>query len=99
MAGRAEARVYIVGDASGFHATMRKATWSAMAFSAKMQAIGGQMQRVGRGMTYGLTVPLAIAGAASVKMALEFEDSMTKISALVGAKCVLRSWDQHTMFG
>ena len=77
MARRAEARVYIVGDASGFHSAMRKATWSAMSFQAKMQAIGGQMQRTGRSMTYGLTLPLALAGAASVKMALEFEDSMT----------------------
>lgn len=83
--GRAEARVYIVGDANGFHAACRKATWSAMSMQAKMNAIGGQMQRVGRGMTMGLTLPIVAAGTASVKMALDFEASMSKIRTLVGA--------------
>ena len=42
MARRAEARVYILADSTGFHSTLRKAAWSAMSFQAKLQAIGAE---------------------------------------------------------
>ncbi len=43
------------------------------------------MKRTGQNMTRSLTMPLIALGAASVKLATDFETSMTKISTLVGA--------------
>ena len=43
------------------------------------------MQRIGSNLSTNITAPLALVGTASVKMALEFETSMTKIQTLVGA--------------
>lgn len=49
----------------------------------KLVRLGSGMQSVGRSMTLGLTLPLVAVGAASVKLSLEFEDSMKKIQGLV----------------
>ena len=43
------------------------------------------MKRVGSNLTSKVTMPLALAGGASIKMAIDFEASMTKIQTLVGA--------------
>ena len=82
---KAEAKVYVLGDARGFHAAMKRAQWSAMSFQQKMMAIGGQMKKTGRTLTRNLTVPLLAVGAVSVKLAADFESSATKIEALAGA--------------
>jgi TP901 family phage tail tape measure protein len=42
------------------------------------------MQSVGGGLSRSLTLPLVAAGLASVKMAFDFDKSMTQIKALVG---------------
>ena len=46
---------------------------------------GSKMKNVGSNLTSKVTMPLALAGGASIKMALDFESSMTKIQTLVGA--------------
>ena len=46
---------------------------------------GSKMKNVGSSLTSKVTMPLALAGGASIKMALDFETSMTKIRTLVGA--------------
>lgn len=46
------------------------------AASSKLQAVGFAAQR--------LTMPLAIAGGASIKMAIDFEDSISKMERLAG---------------
>jgi TP901 family phage tail tape measure protein len=46
---------------------------------------GSKMKRVGSNLTSKVTMPLALAGGASIKMAIDFESSMTKIQTLVGA--------------
>ena len=84
MARRAEAKVYIVGDTRGFHTAMRRATWSAMTFGAKMRAIGGTMQSVGKRMTMGLTLPIVAMGVAAVKVAADFDKAMTNSTAIMG---------------
>ena len=50
-----------------------------------LKRFGGKMQRIGSNLSTNITAPLALVGTASVKMALEFETSMTKIQTLVGA--------------
>ena len=45
---------------------------------------GAKMKTIGRSMTMSLTLPFAMIGAAGAKMAIDFQDSMTKINTLVG---------------
>jgi len=50
----------------------------------KLRKFGRKMERTGRRMSRTITAPIAAAGAASVKMASDFESSMTRIETLVG---------------
>jgi len=50
----------------------------------KMRAVGRELQGMGKGLTYGLTVPMGMAAIQSTKMATTFDESMTKIVSLVG---------------
>ena len=70
-------RVNITGDSSKLKNSLSSA-------SGKLQAFGGKMQSVGKSMTTSLTLPLVAVGAAAVKMAFDFDKSMTSIQALVG---------------
>lgn len=53
--------------------------------SQKMTAMGNVAKSVGGGLTKALTLPLAGAGLASIKVASDFEAGMSKVSALSGA--------------
>lgn len=70
--------IRLVTDPSGAVAGFGTAAASARSFSQKMGAVGASLTRYA-------TVPLAIAGAASVAMAIDFDKSLTHIQALVGA--------------
>ncbi len=48
------------------------------------QKLGASMQNIGKKATVGVTLPLVGVGAASVKMASNFDASMSKIVGLVG---------------
>lgn len=50
----------------------------------RMKAVGKSMKRVGMQMSMALTLPLALIGAASFKMAKDFETSLSKVIGLVG---------------
>jgi TP901 family phage tail tape measure protein len=52
--------------------------------SDKIGAMGQSMQRVGKSMTRNLTLPIVGFLGASAKMAMDFDNSLTKISSLVG---------------
>ena len=53
--------------------------------SAKqLRKLGNQFKSIGSSISRNFTMPFAIAGGASVKMALDFEKSLTKIQTLVG---------------
>lgn len=54
------------------------------AFGAKMQTVGKQIGSVGSTLTKSVTLPLVGIGAAATAMAVEFDSSMAKITALVG---------------
>ena len=53
--------------------------------SKKLKKFGGKMKSFGANMTRNVTMPLAGIGVASVKLATDFQTSLTKISTLVGA--------------
>lgn len=54
------------------------------AASKTLKGFGKSMSSVGASMTKSLTLPILAVGAASVKMSLDFQTSMTKIQTLVG---------------
>lgn len=70
-------RVNITGDSSKLNSALTSA-------SGKLKSFGSKMQSVGGSLTKSLTLPLVAAGAASVKMAFDFDKSMTQIQSLVG---------------
>ena len=70
-------KVNITGDSSKLSNALSSA-------SGKLQGFGAKMKSVGKSMTTSLTLPLVAVGAAAVKMAFDFDKSMTSIQALVG---------------
>ena len=54
------------------------------AASKRVKKLGKNISAVGRSMTTMFTLPLLAAGAASIKLSLDFQKSMTKIQTLVG---------------
>lgn len=70
-------RVDIIGDAS-------KLTKALNTASGKLQSFGKKVTAVGQNLSMKLTLPLAIAGGAAIKMASDFDKSMTQIKTLVG---------------
>lgn len=57
---------------------------SSQQLADRFKAVGTEMSRVGKGMTIGVTLPLAAIGAAAIKASTDFESSMSKIVGLVG---------------
>ena len=72
-----ELKVNISGDSSKLNSALSSA-------SSKLSAFGSKMQNVGKSMTTKLTLPLVAVGGAAMKMAFDFDKSMTSITALVG---------------
>lgn len=68
--------VKITGDASGLSNAISTA-------SGKLKSFGTKLQGLGRSLS-AISLPMALAGGAGVKMALDFDKSMTKIKSLVG---------------
>ncbi|KKL64289.1 hypothetical protein LCGC14_2166570, partial [marine sediment metagenome] len=62
----------------------QRASASVARINARLVTTGAVMKKVGRTMSMGLTVPLALIGGAAFKMHKEFEASMSKIVGLVG---------------
>jgi TP901 family phage tail tape measure protein len=54
------------------------------AASKTLKGFGKSMSSIGASMTKSLTLPILAVGAASVKLSLDFQTSMTKIQTLVG---------------
>ena len=77
-----------ISDVQAKMATLKKsfsdAGDSSQQLSQRFKTVGAEMSRVGKGMTIGLTLPLAAVGAAAVKASVDFESSMSKIVGLVG---------------
>lgn len=84
MARSKEFRAKYTADASDALREQRRLEASTGKLGKKWQAVGKKMSSIGRGMTAGITLPVLAVGAASVKMAMDFEESMAKITGLVG---------------
>lgn len=70
-------RIGIFADTKGLNAGLIKAQTRLKAFGTKMSAVGASLQTK-------LALPLLAGAAASIKMAADFDKSMTKIKTLVG---------------
>ena len=72
-----ELRVTLLGDASKLNATLKTA-------SGRLKSFGKSTTAVGKSLQTRLALPLALAGGAAIKMATDFDKSMTKVKSLVG---------------
>ena len=70
-------RIGIFADTKGLNAGLIKAQTRLKAFGTKMSAVGSSLQTK-------LALPLLAGAGASIKMAADFDKSMTKIKTLVG---------------
>ena len=70
-------RVGLRGDAAQLTKTLTTA-------QTKLKRFGQSAKQAGQTLSRSVTLPLAAVGVASIKMASDFEASMTKISTLVG---------------
>jgi TP901 family phage tail tape measure protein len=70
-------KVNLTGNATQLNIALQSSTSKLQQFSARAKSIGSSLSR-------SLTLPLALVGGASIKMALDFDKSMTKIKTLVG---------------
>lgn len=79
----------LVTDQSRFVAGLKAAEAQVNTTTARMSRAFGRagrtMTAIGSRMTTGITYPVAVAAGAGIKMALDFNKSMTDIKALVGA--------------
>ena len=80
----------IVVDISGFDVEMRKAKEIATNTAKQIEKeleftrkVGEKFSEIGKGLTLGVTAPLAGIGVACGKMALDFEDSFAKVTTLL----------------
>lgn len=72
-----ELRVNIIGDASKLTASLNKA-------SSKLSAFGKSARQVGKDLSLKLTLPIALAGGAAIKLASDFEESLNKVDVAFG---------------
>ena len=70
-------RIDILGNARGLNTSLKKA-------SANLKSFGASVKGIGDSLKTRLTLPLALAGGAAIKAAVDFEKSMTQIKTLVG---------------
>lgn len=53
--------------------------------STKLGAVANSMGMVGKSLTMGVTVPLAVVGAAAIKVGADFDKGMSEVKAISGA--------------
>lgn len=73
--------VRLMLDAAQFDAGLNSSQAKLVGAARMLDRTAGGFNRVGGAMTRGVTLPIVAAGAASVKMALDFEGAFTKIRA------------------
>lgn len=77
-----EAGLAAVGDAA--EKTQKKATSAFDAFNSSLSKVGTQMTAVGKDMSTYVTLPIVALAGASVKMAMDFQQSMTYVKTDAG---------------
>jgi len=76
--------VDLVANTSKFIRGIDESTTEMEKFGRVMEATGTKMRNIGRSLFTRVTLPITALGVASVKLASDFETSMTKIETLVG---------------
>lgn len=71
-----ELKVLLTGDASSLSASLQTASGKLKSFGKSVSGIGASLSKI--------SVPLALAGGAAIKMGADFDKSMTQIKSLVG---------------
>ena len=72
-----ELKVFLVGDATKLTSSLNKA-------SSKLSAFGKSARKVGKDLSLKLTLPIALAGGAAIKLASDFEESLNKVDVAFG---------------
>ena len=70
-------RVNLIGDASKLNASLNKA-------SSKLKAFGKSATKIGKDLSLKLTLPIALAAGASIKLASDFQESLNKVDVAFG---------------
>lgn len=84
---------YLSLDYTQFSKNLKSAVNEASSMSGKLSdtlgegfsTVGKKMETVGKGLSTAITLPLAVAGAQSVKFGSEFDSSMSSVKAVSGA--------------
>lgn len=84
---------YLDLDSKGFLQGLKEAESQAKltganleaAVGKRLQSVGSSMQKAGKSMTAWVTTPILGAGAAAIKTTADFDEGMSKVSALSGA--------------
>lgn len=79
-----DAVLYLRTDGTAFVSGLQAARTKAMALGATFTQLGTRISAVGKSLTTKLTLPIALLGAGAVKMAADFDKSMSEIVGLVG---------------
>ena len=77
MVNQEHLRILVSADVKQLNAGLNTA-------SARLGDFGKKLTSIGKNLTTRVSLPLALAGGAAVKMAVDFDTSMTKIKTLVG---------------
>jgi TP901 family phage tail tape measure protein len=85
MAGSRTLRIQYTGDASGVIGALKQIDTAHANVGDKMRLVGQKLSSAGRTLTRSLTLPIVGAGIAAVKMATDYENAFTKISAVSNA--------------
>lgn len=78
-------RVVLVGDERDLTRAVGKSKAELSGLAGSFQKNGQRMVRTGQTLTRNITLPVVAAGAASVKLAVDFDTSMNHVQALTGA--------------
>lgn len=76
--------VEIVGDSSGLISAFDEAAKVSTNFEDRLKAVGSSFTQTGKDLTLTVTAPLALAGAAALKMAGDAEETQSKFDTVFG---------------
>jgi hypothetical protein len=77
MADNQKLRVDIIGDASSLNQSLGRA-------EGRLKTFSGKLKNIGRTLTTRVTLPLALAGGAAIKLASDMEESLNKVDVSFG---------------
>lgn len=90
--------VKIGADASGLTKELKKSEGNLQSFSKRMEAIGTKMKNIGSTMTAAVTLPVLAMGAASFKLASDYQESLNKVDvAFQGNAEEVKAWSKTTL--